>query len=90
VVADFEADVADGSGGKKDKLAADFEADVADGSGGEKDKLAADFEADVADDLGESKELDETENKKKKVNLLTKILPSFGLKKNEERDDDET
>jgi ABC-2 type transport system ATP-binding protein len=90
VAADFEADVADGSGGKKDKLAADFEADVADGSGGEKDKLAADFEADVADDLGESKELDETENKKKKVNFLTKILPSFGLKNNEERDDDET
>ncbi len=57
---------------------------------GKKDELAADFVTDVADDLGEGKEPEETENKQKKVNFLTKILPSFGLKNNEEKDDEET
>ena len=87
VAADVEADVADDFEGKKDKLAAD----VADDLGEiKKDELAADVEADVADDLGEIKEPDEKEKKQNKTNFFTKILPSFGLKKNEERDDEET
>ena len=53
-------------------------------------EVAADVEADVADDLGEIKEPDEKEKKQNKTNFFTKILPSFGLKKNEERDDEET
>ncbi len=92
VAADFEGTSADDLGGKKtDELPADFEGTSADDLEGKKtDKLAADFEGTSADDLGVSKKEQKTENKKQKTNLLTKILPSFGLKKNEERDDEET
>lgn len=57
-------------------------------------ELATDLVTDVTDDSMVTKEGEETEenrkaidNKKKKVNLLSKILPSFGLKNNDDRDD---
>ena len=57
-------------------------------------ELTTDLVTDVTDDSMVTKEGEETEEnrrvidkKKKKVNLLSKILPSFGLKNNDDRDD---
>ncbi len=63
----------------------------------EKPELAADFVTDITDITDDSmvtKEGEETDRnrkvidkKKKKNNLLTKFLPSFGIKNNDDRDD---
>lgn len=65
---------------KEDKL----ETDVVFDSGQSKANVT-----DLADDLVFSKKRDETKTNKKK-NLLTKLLPSFGIKNNEDGNDRET